>query len=292
MQFCLKNQEKVLPQKGFSFLPLLTFCATKKKSKDKYKFTSKYLNNELNNSSRIGKASRKKGLHSFNKMVNVRFEKVPQVIEKVDVYALKRAILSVKPCIDIRHVRRGRKVFSIPRIIPSYKRSLFGGRQLLSALYHKTVNHVDKFAKKHDYASVKEEKSRDKNNLGANVYTHTNVVSSLQSFSENKLHDASDVSFLELSSVDSQLLSGSKFSTTSKKVETSSFAYPKKQLTYTRTTLYKKDQHKGSGFELFSSLGREIRASSRSRSRAIDNKKRIYRIASANRGSIRMSWWS
>ena len=45
---------------------------------------------------------------------------------------LSKAISKLKPCLDLRQVRRGRKVFQIPRIIPPTKRQLFGVRQLLS----------------------------------------------------------------------------------------------------------------------------------------------------------------
>lgn len=224
-----------------------------------------------------------------SRVTNLYFDKPSQLSREINGYALRRAITEIKPCIDLRHVRRGRKVFSIPRIIPSFKRALFGVRELLSVLDRRTKNSFDKSEKKGDTLSRKKEKVRDKNIVTVNMHSDTAYLLSSRSFSEREAPSL-------LASRDITLASPSQnnLSTTIKNDTNSSFLLQKnKNMPYTRTTFHGRDKNKNRGpdLSLSASLGYEVKASSQSRSRVVDNKKRIYRVASANRGSIRMSWW-
>ena len=199
---------------------------------------------------------------------------------------LRRAIAEVKPCLDLRHVRRGRKVFSIPRIIPSDKQSAFGVRELLSVLTKSKTSNIEKPAKKGSFTSHRKIKIGEKNNVDITVGSKSISSVSFQEGSDKKSSPTIDTNSV-FSQQSRDLISSSSlnniytpFSLRNK------FPYSQAILCAKR-----KKQLGASAFSLSSSLSREIKASSGSQSRTIESKKRVYRVASSNRGSIRLSWW-
>lgn len=157
--------------------------------------------------------------------------------ERANASLLKQAISQAKPCIDLRQVRRGRKTFQIPRVIPSTKRRLFGMRRLLS------------------------------------ICTSTNALS----VSNQAWHTKTD---------NAKALSSHTKIIEQKSARVNSVREPK----HTRSTFFGVNSNSLSK-SLFLSLGKEIKACSLFRSQSIENKKLIYKTASANRGAIRMAWW-
>lgn len=202
------------------------------------------------------------------------FSKPLPTQKKINGHALKKAVFEVKPCMDLRQVRRGRKVFQIPRVIPPTKRDLFGVRRLLSVCTLTNRQNAPILLRPSDLASRKKETIKQGNReqesvtLGSALPKQFSVPQNIKSnttpFSNNKEEPLSQKSSL-----------------------ISAFKGPG---LYTRATLIGGNT-KASSFSLSSSLSSEIKACSRSRSRSIENKKRIYKTASVNRGCIRMAWW-
>ena len=186
---------------------------------------------------------------------NEQFSKPRSAQKRTNGYALRKAVSEVKPCIDLRQVRRGRKTFQIPRIIPPVKRQLFGVRRLLSILGVGAKTNLEAFVKGKDSVSKKRGGVTDGNRTGA---------SPSPKIPENSGH-----------ALPNAVLHRINLFTSAR--------------TRTRITRAKKGDLSSSSLSY--ALRNEIKASSQSRSRAVENKKRIYRVASANRGSIRMSWW-
>ena len=226
----------------------------------------------------------KPGLVAYQ-VTNDQFSK-PRSAEKRNGYALRRAVSEVKPCIDLRQVRRGRKTFQIPRIIPAVKRQLFGVRRLLSILSVPAKKDVETFVKGRDPVLKKRGGVVDGNRGGVSASRKTlGNESSLNVLQKAVLHkpgfvttetrQAKGMSLIDSSNKEQVLPHTSNLSTSAR--------------SHTRITKVK--QGNLSSLSLSYALGKEIKACSRSRSRAVENKKRIYRVASANRGSIRMSWW-
>lgn len=185
--------------------------------------------------------------------------------------ALRRAVTEVKPCMDLRQLRRGRKVLQIPRIIPATKRHLFGVRRLLSIL-----------------TSTRRQNTPA---LRSSTATHRAKEGVTD---ENRVHvTSSRIGSLSKPSVPQGLETDYQLSSTNREPRPP-------QATLLPTSTVKRFQTRVALFgrnrdatflSLSNSLRSEIRGSSQSRSRSIENKKRIYRTASANRGSIRMAWW-
>ena len=186
---------------------------------------------------------------------NEQFSKPRSAQKRTNGYALRKAVSEVKPCIDLRQVRRGRKTFQIPRIIPPAKRQLFGVRRLLSILGVGAKTSLEAFVKGKDSVSKKRGKVTDGNRTGA---------SPSPKIPDNSGH-----------ALPNAVLHRTNLFTSAR--------------SRTRITRVKKGDLSSSSLSY--ALRNEIKASSQSRSRAVENKKRIYRVASANRGSIRMSWW-
>lgn len=220
-------------------------------------------------------------------VTNEHFPK-PKPAQRRNGYALRRAVSQVKPCIDLRQVRRGRKTFQIPRIIPPVKRQLLGVRRLLSILSVSTKKDVETFVRGRDSVLKKRRGIVDGNSgsvsasrktLGNESSPHAlqNKVLHKPSFVTTEIRQAKDMSLADLSN---DLSNKEEMPSHMSNLSTSAPSH-------TRVT-GAKDSNLSS---LSYALGKEIKASSQSRSRAVENKKRIYRVASANRGSIRMSWW-
>lgn len=260
-----------------------SFAKTRVKTISRHDFYSSLLNNSSENILSRGKNTKKStsgfkaGLVAY-RVINDSFSKPRPAQRKTNGYALRKAVSEVKPCIDLRQVRRGRKTFQIPRIIPPVKRQLFGVRRLLSIL--------SASAKKGVETSVKGKDSVLKRRGGVLDGNHGGVLAS-----RKNLGNESSVNVLPISTKPG--LASTETSLVDSSNKEQGLWYKNNLSTssryHTRTTRGK-DSNSPS-LSLFYALGNEVRASSRSRSRAVENKKRIYRVASANRGSIRMSWW-
>lgn len=262
-----------------------SFVKTRVKTISRHDFYSSLLNDSSKNvlgqekNTKKSTSGFKPGLVAY-RVTNQSFSKPISAQRKTNGYALRKAVSEVKPCIDLRQVRRGRKTFQIPRIIPPVKRQLFGVRRLLSILTASTKKGVE--------TSVKGKDSVLKKRRGVVDGNHGGVLASRKDFGNefsgnvltNLVSVKPDLPSTQISLVDS---SNKEQGLWHKNNPSTSSRY------HTRTT---RDQDGNSpSLSLFHALGNEVRASSRSRSRAVENKKRIYRVASANRGSIRMSWW-
>lgn len=181
--------------------------------------------------------------------------------------ALRRAIVKVQPCIDLRRVRRGRKLLEIPRILPFSKRRLFGVRQLLKIMASSRQQSA------HSSLPIR---SGDKYSADKRKLSTTNVQSSVSS---QTLHSIHSIKKEYISSPATCPLTSrtkhyqTRIAQSTRDSKRSSLSLPDSQNSVVRA------------------LSNEIKASSGSRSRAIDNKKRVYRRAFANRGLIRMAWW-
>lgn len=193
-------------------------------------------------------------------VVNTVFSKTLRVNQRsTDRDLLKQAISEVKPCMDLRQVRRGRKVFQIPRVIPPSKRQLFGVRQLLYACASKSGQNVRLFQSA-DPSVHKRAENANKGRISQHSpQTLPNDAISVNAKEKHSLRESSSL-------------------------------VSKRQRPHTRATLLQ-DDRKVSLSPLASSLSQEIRACFLSRSRSIENKKRIYKTAFTNRGSIRLAWW-
>ena len=265
-----------------------SFAKTRVKTISRHDFYSSLLNNSSKNvlsqekNTKKSASGFKPGLVAY-RVTNESFSKPRPAQRKTNGYALRKAVSEVKPCIDLRQVRRGRKTFQIPRIIPPVKRQLFGVRRLLSIL---TAS-----AKKGVETSVKGKDSVLKKRQGVVDGNHGGVLASRKNFGNessanvlpNLVSAKPGLASTEISLVDSSNKEQQGLWHKNKNNLSTSSRY------HTRTTRDK--DNNSPSLSLFHALGNEVKASSRSRSRAVENKKRIYRVASANRGSIRMSWW-
>lgn len=196
---------------------------------------------------------------------------------KTNGYVFRRALSELKPCIDLRQVRRGRKIFQIPRIIPPIKRQLFGVRQLLSVFTESSRKSVGAPLKGRDSTQGKSSNARlqrgDIRNGGGDLYDSRSDLYCNSSKGNTPI-------FSDSGWARKQTFRG----------QTHSHVVTNGHKRFnTRTTL--NQENTVSHLSVSYTLGNEVRASSRSQSRTIENKKRVYRVASANRGSIRMSWW-
>ena len=220
------------------------------------------------------------------RVTNTRFFKPPKSGKKTNGHSLRRAVSEVKPCVDLRQVRRGRKIFQIPRIIPSTKRQLFGVRRLLSVLAGSPRKSTETPIKKTN-SVVQNKRIAQPSRTVVDVNRNSNsFLRMVPGNSSSTLHNKA-VQTTGINKIGHDDFSGSsKEEKVSDAVGSVTSEYRRP---YTRAFLYKENQV--SPFSLSFFLSNEVKASSRSRSRAVENKKRIYRVASANRGSIRMSWW-
>ena len=293
----LKKQENLLKK-------------TRVKTISRHNFYNSLFDNESKDIDMLSRARNTKKGVSFSKtglptyrITNDRFFKPILTQRKADGHALRKAVSEVKPCIDLRQVRRGRKTFQIPRIIPSAKRQLFGVRRLLSILSASVKKGVETSMKGKVFE--KRRGSVDGNRSGALASLknlgNESLGNALPLLAQPKVFDKHGLSVAKHNKVLHHPVSqkpGLNLATT----EIPLFDPSNKEKAlghktnlststrhHTRTTQEK--ESKLSSLSLSYALGNEIKASSRSRSRAIENKKRIYRVASANRGSIRMSWW-
>ena len=205
------------------------------------------------------------------KLTNTLHSRPLQSGKAINGHALRRAVAEVKPCMDLRQLRRGRKVLQIPRIIPATKRQLFGVRRLLSILSSTRRQNTPTFRTSNPTSRAKQ-----------------GVINQSRAHATSPRVGSPNKSSVPQSfEMDQQLLS------INKKQRSAQTTLPPtntvKRLE-TRVALLGRNKE-NTLLSLSNSLGNEIKGSSQSRSRSIENKKRIYRTASANRGSIRMAWW-
>lgn len=68
------------------------------------------------------------------KSVNTRFLVFPKPtkVEKAGFQRLAKYVRNIRPSLDLRKIRKGRKVFIVPRVIPQKKRQLSGVKDILS----------------------------------------------------------------------------------------------------------------------------------------------------------------
>lgn len=230
------------------------------------------------------------------KVVNTFFSKPIPITKRTGGHALKKAVFEVKPCMDLRQVRRGRKVFQIPRVLPPLKRQLFGVRRLLSVLKSKNRHNLPVSIKSSDSISRNKDKVTDKNrgtlhNFMQNEVLHVRNLSSREAVPK-KLSLSQNLEIQKTSlSIDKKepfLQKTSLISDLKGSITREAYAQLHSKQSFARA---RKEDNKVSLRSLSDSLSHEIKACSRSYSRSIDNKKRVYKTGSANRGSIRMAWW-
>lgn len=207
------------------------------------------------------------------KVVNTLFSNPFQKTQR-NGYALRRAVAELKPCIDLRKVRRGRKVFQIPRVLSPTQRQLFGVRRLLSICASTSARNT------HTPVNYSEPFSRQKEkNIETNSQTplslRKTLVKKADSKKQSQIDSTSPLIGQNQSPLDADLYLTARDALKSP---------------HTRTG-FLRAEGKVSSSPLSNSLSREIKACSQSRSRSIESKKQTYKVASANRGSIRMAWW-
>ena len=286
-------------------LPGTTNISTSIASEYRFNSKSKKVLPQSSRSTKKAASALKAGLVAYQ-VTNDRFLKPSLANKKTRGYALRKAVSAVKPCVDLRQVRRGRKTFQIPRVIPPAKRQLFGVRRLLSILSASARKGVEISVKSKDFTFKKGRGVADVNRDGisssqknrgnessANVLPFHNVV-----VNNTVLHNPeSTITDISSTAVSSSVETNSESLNVvwqTPAIEKDQALWSKRDVftnkrSHTRTTREK--ESKPPSLSLSYAIGNEVRACSRSRSRAVESKKRIYRVASANRGSIRMSWW-
>lgn len=216
--------------------------------------------------------------HEGYQVVNSLFSKPSSTQKQTNGYCLRRAVSEVRPCMDLRQVRRGRKVFQIPRVIPPVKRQLFGVRQLLSICSSAALRSA------RVRTSISALSSRNRGNI------HKVGEKVTQSKHETVPFSRTESSNKDVEKKEIPLNKRFKDKVLCVDQQSASSSGDFYRNFHTRTALLGGDT-KVLSPSLSYSLGNEIKACSRSRARSIENKKRIYRTASSNRGSIRMAWW-